>query len=41
MTKRKFPVMAEFWDIYAHLMVDAQAAVVLGVVAHVLCGGWG
>ncbi len=29
------------WEIYASLILDAQVAIVLGVVAHVLTGGWG
>jgi hypothetical protein len=29
------------WNIYAHFIADAQVAIVIGVVAHALCGGWG
>jgi hypothetical protein len=30
-----------FWNLYAHLIADAQIAIILGVTAHALCGGWG
>ena len=33
--------MNDLWNLYAHFLADAQIAVVLGVVAHVLTGGWG
>jgi hypothetical protein len=29
------------WDIYSHFVADAQIAIVIGVVAHGLCEGWG
>jgi hypothetical protein len=33
--------MPDLWNLYAHLIADAQIAIILGVVAHALCGGWG
>ena len=31
----------DWWNIYAHFVADAQVAIVIGIVGHVLCGGWG
>lgn len=33
--------MTDIWNIYSHFLADAQIAVVLGVMAHAITGGWG
>ena len=34
-------MMAWGWNLYAHLLADAQAGIFLGVVAHCLLPRWG
>jgi hypothetical protein len=36
-----FLTMPALWNLYAHLIADAQIAVILGVTAHALCEAWG
>jgi hypothetical protein len=32
--------MPDLWNICAHLIADAQIAVILGVTAHAMCEAW-